>query len=200
MGKPIVIPMRPFPEVLIEVGMVVAGSIGLLILIAPNFGMKPKQTASGWRFPVKPTCLLLYALALCCGIGAVAFSSSQLLARGSSCWQGWIGFAFGFLVVPLVLADWPEPLILDAEGVAESGSASSQILWQELEHIRAYRIRCDRGIVLQGYDGRQLVVADVAYDTDALLNRLLQFHAVPFYAQRDEADAVSILSDHHTQH
>ena len=82
--------MQPFPERLIEIGMIVAGVIGLLILIAPNFGLKPKPTVDGWRFPVKPTCLLLYYLALGGGMGAVAFSAAQLLASGTSNWQrGW---------------------------------------------------------------------------------------------------------------
>jgi hypothetical protein len=48
---------------MIEAGIVIAAVIGLLILIAPNIGLKPKATVDGWRFPVKPTCLLLYYLA-----------------------------------------------------------------------------------------------------------------------------------------
>ena len=51
--------MQPFPEKWLEAGIVIAAAIGLLILIAPNFGLKPKATADGWRFPVKPTCLFL---------------------------------------------------------------------------------------------------------------------------------------------
>jgi len=192
------IPMHPFPERLIEGGMVAAGAIVLLILIAPNFGRKPTPTADGWRFPVKPTCLLLYALALCGGIAAVAYSASQLLTKGPSDWTGWVGFGFGFLLVPLVLADWPEPLILDAEGLVESGYAASRIRWQELKHVRAYRIRCDRGVVIEGSSGKHLVVADIAYDTDALLHCLLQWRPVPYYSLRDEMDALSILSDHQT--
>jgi hypothetical protein len=42
--------MQPFPQRLIEVGMIgmiVAAVIGLLILIAPNFGLKPM--AGGFR-------------------------------------------------------------------------------------------------------------------------------------------------------
>ncbi len=70
--------MQPFPEKMMEIGMIVAGAVGLLILIAPNFGLKPKATVDGWRFPVKPTCLLLYYLALTGGIGAVAFGATQL--------------------------------------------------------------------------------------------------------------------------
>ena len=65
--------MQPFPEKIIEIGMVVAGAVGLLILIAPKFGVKPKATVDGWRFPVKPTCLMLYYLGLAGGIAAVAF-------------------------------------------------------------------------------------------------------------------------------
>jgi len=105
--------MQPFPEKMIEIGMIVAGVVGLLILIAPNFGLKPKPTVDGWRFPVKPTCLLLYYLALTGGIGAVAFGAAQLLASGTSSWIGWACFGFGFFLVPVSLADWPEPLILD---------------------------------------------------------------------------------------
>ena len=57
--------MQPSPQRLFEVGFAIAGVVGVLILIAPNLGVKPKPTADGWRFPVKPTCLLLYYLALC---------------------------------------------------------------------------------------------------------------------------------------
>ena len=39
--------MQPFPEKMIEIGMIVAGVVGLLILIAPNFGLKPKATVDG---------------------------------------------------------------------------------------------------------------------------------------------------------
>jgi hypothetical protein len=104
----------------------------------------------GWRFPVKPTCLLLYYLALAGGIGAVAFGAAQLLASGTSNWIAWASFGFGFFLVPVVLADWPEPLILDGQGLLEGGCASSRIRWQELKHVREYRIRCDRGVVIQG--------------------------------------------------
>jgi hypothetical protein len=191
--------MQPFPERLVELGMAVAGVVGLLILIAPTFGLKPKPTADGWRFPVKPTCLLLYYLALFGGMGAVALSSSRLLAYSVSSPLAWAGFAFGFLLVPLVLADWPEPLILDGRGLLEGGCASSRILWQELNHVREYRIRCDRGFVIEGAGGKQLVVADIAYDAEAVLDHLLQWRAVPYYSLRDEMPPLSILSDHQSR-
>ncbi len=191
--------MQPFPEKLIEFGMIVAGCIGLLILIAPNFGLKPKQTEDGWRFPVKPTCQLLYYLALVGGMSAVAFSAAQLLASGTSNWLAWTGFGFGFFLVPLVLADWPEPLILDRQGLLEGRCASSRIRWQELMHVRAYRIRCDRGVVIQGAGGKEMVVANIAYDTKALLDCLLQWRPVPYYSLQDEMAPVSILSDHHSR-
>jgi hypothetical protein len=188
--------MQPFPERLVEIGMAIAGVVGLLILIAPTFGVKPKPTEDGWRFPVKPTCLLLYYLALCGGMGAVALSSSHLLAYGISNRLAWAGFAFGFLLVPLVLADWPEALILDGRGMLEGRCASSRILWQELNHIREYRIRCDRGFVIQGSGGKQLVVAHIAYDAEAVLDYLLQWRPVPYYSLRDQAPSLSILGDH----
>jgi hypothetical protein len=191
--------MQPFPERLIEIGMIVAGVIGLLILIAPNFGLKPKQTVDGWRFPVKPTCLLLYYLALAGGMGAVGFSAAQLLASGTANWLAWLGFGFGFFLVPLVLADWPEPLILDGQGLLEGRCASSRIRWQELKHVRAYRIRCDRGVVIQGVGGKELVVADIAYDSEAVLDCLLQWWPVPYYSLQDEMIPLSILSDHHSR-
>jgi hypothetical protein len=119
--------MQPFPEKMIEIGMIVAGAVGLLILIAPNFGLKPKPTVDGWRFPVKPTCLLLYYLALTGGIGAVAFGAAQLLASGTSNWIGWACFGFGFFLVPVSLADWPEPLILDGQGLLARTQACAGI-------------------------------------------------------------------------
>src|SRR6204780_2118126 len=97
--------MQPFPERLIEIGMAIAGGVGLLILIAPTFGVKPKPTTDGWRFPVKPTCLLLYYLALGGGMVAVGFSAAQLLVSGTSNWVAWLGFGFGFFLVPVVLSD-----------------------------------------------------------------------------------------------
>jgi hypothetical protein len=191
--------VQPFPEKIIEIGMMVAGAVGLLILIAPNFGLKPKPTVDGWRFPVKPTCLLLYYLALTGGIGAVAFGAMQLLASGTSNWIGWACFGFGFFLVPVALADWPEPLILDGQGLLELGCASTRIRWQELKHVREYRIRCDRGVVIHGAGGKELVVANIAYDSEAVLDCLLQWRPVPFYALQDEMRPISILSDHYSQ-
>jgi hypothetical protein len=191
--------MQPFPEKMIEIGMIVAGAVGLLILIAPNFGLKPKATVDGWRFPVKPTCLLLYYLALAAGLGAVAFGAARLLAYDSPSWVGWACFGFGFFLVPVVLADWPEPLILDRQGLLEGRSASSRISWQDLKHVREYRIRCDRGVVIQGAGGKQLVVADIAYDSEAVLDCLLQWRPVPYYSLRDEMGPISILGDHHSR-
>jgi hypothetical protein len=187
--------VQPSPERLIEIGMFIAGLVGLLILIAPNFGLKPKRTVDGWRFPVKPTCLLLYYLALGGGMGAVAFSAAQLLASGTSNWVAWVGFGFGFILVPLVLGDWPEPLILDGQGLLEGRCASSRIRWQELKHVRAYRIRCDRGVVIHGDGGKQLVVADIAYDSEAVLDCLMQWQPVPYYSLQDEMAPLSILND-----
>jgi hypothetical protein len=191
--------MHPSPEKLIEVGMILAGAVGLLVVIAPNFGLRPKQTADGWRFPVKPTCLLLYYLALTAGLGAVAFGGGQLLVSSTSNLLGWISFGFGFFLVPVVLTDWPEALILDRQGLLESGYASSRIRWQELRHVREYRIRCDRGVVIQGAGGKQLVVADIAYDSEAVLDCLLQWSPVPYYSLKDEMGSVSILSNHHSR-
>lgn len=187
--------MQPFPEKMIETGMVIAGVIGLLILIAPTFGLKPKATVDGWRFPVKPTCLLLYYLALAAGMASVAFGASQLLASGTSNWLGWLSFGFGFLLVPVVLADWPEPLILDHQGLFERGCAATRIYWQELSHVREYRLRCDRGVVIQGAGNRHLVVADIAYDSEAVLNCLLEGHTVPYYSLKDEVGSVTIAGD-----
>ncbi len=187
--------MQPFPLRLIEIGMAVAVAIGLLILIAPNFGLKPKATADGWRFPVKPTCLLLYYLTLLCGIGAVAFCAHELLSIGTANYLLWAGFAFGFLLVPVVLADWPEALILDRQGLLEAGCAASRIHWQELKHVREYRMRWDRGVVIHGTDGKELVVAAIAYDADAVLNCLLQWRPVPYYSVQDEIGTLSILSN-----
>ena len=187
--------VQPSPERLIEIGMFIAGLVGLLILIAPNFGLKPKRTVDGWRFPVKPTCLLLYYLVLGGGMGAVAFSAAQLLASGTSNWAAWVGFGFGFILVPLVLGDWPEPLILDGQGLLEGRCASSRIRWQELKHVRAYRIRCDRGVVIHGDGGKQLVVADIAYDSEAVLDCLMQWRPVPYYSLQDEMAPLSILND-----
>ena len=192
--------MHLFPLRVIEAGMIVGAVVGLLILIAPNFGLKPKPTVDGWRFPVKPTCLLLYYLALGGGMGAVAFSAALMLTYGTTNWIAWVGFGFGFFLVPLALADWPEPLILDGQGLLEGRCASSRIRWQELKHVRAYRIRCDRGVVIHGDGGKQLVVAHIAYDSKAVLDCLLQWRPVPYYSLQDEMAPLSILSDPHSRY
>jgi hypothetical protein len=187
----------------IEVGVIVAAAatvVGLLILIAPNFGLKPKPTVDGWRFPVKPTCLLLYYLALVGGMGVVGLSAAHMLASGTTHWFAWLGFGFGFFLVPLVLADWPEPLILDGQGLLEAGCTSSRIRWQELKHVQAYRIRCDRGVVIHGDGGKQLVVADIAYDSEAVLDRLLQWRQVPYYSRHDEVAPRSIFTETHSRY
>ena len=191
--------MHPFPLRVIEAGLIVGALVGLLILIAPNFGLKPKPTADGWRFPVKPTCLLLYYLALAGGIAAVGFSAARLLISDTTHWIAWVGFSFGFLLVPLVLADWPEPLILDGQGLLEGRCASSRIRWQELKHVRAYRIRCDRGVVIHGIGGKRLVVAHIAYDSKAVLDCLLRWRPVPYYSVQDEMAPLSIFTDPHSR-
>jgi hypothetical protein len=175
------------------------GIAGLLILIAPNFGLKPKPTVDGWRIPVKPTCLLLYYLALGGGMLAVAFGAGLLMAFGTSHWSGWTAFGFGFLLVPLVLADWPEPLILDGQGLLERRCPSSRISWQELKDVRAYRIRCDRGVVIHGAGGKRLVVAHIAYDSEAVLDCLLRSRPVPYYSLQDELAPLSLFSDNPSQ-
>jgi hypothetical protein len=81
----------------------------------------------------------------------------------------------------------------------EGGYASSRIHWQELKHVREYRIRCDRGVVIQGAEGKQLVVADIAYDSEAVLNCLLQWRTVPYYSLKDEIGSLSILGEPHSR-
>ena len=191
--------MLPFAQKTIEVSMLVAGALGLLVLIAPTFGVKPKATADGWRFPVKPTCLLLYYLGLAGGIAAVAFGAQQLLTAGTSNLAAWGSFLFGFLLVPLILADWPEALILDRRGLLEDGSAASRICWQELQHAREYRVRYDHGVVIQGAGNKQLVIADIAYDSEAVLDCLLQWRPIPYYSLEDEQAPLSIFSERPTQ-
>jgi hypothetical protein len=88
---------------------------------------------------------------------------------------------------------------LDGQGLLEGRSASSRIRWQELKHVRQYRIRCDRGVVIQGVGGKQLVVADIAYDSEAVLDCLLLWHPVPYYSLKDEMGQLSILSNNHSR-
>jgi hypothetical protein len=170
--------MQSFPETTIEIGLAVAAAIGVLVLIAPNLGVKPKQLGDGWRFPVKPTCLLLYSLALAAGFAAVGVSAFLLVTYGIAIWSAWVVFAFGFFLVPFVLADWPEPLIVDRQGLLEGHSASRRIRWQELTKVRKYRLHCDRGVVIEGTGGKELFIPNIAYDSKAVLDCLLQWHPV----------------------
>jgi hypothetical protein len=188
--------MQPFPARLIEIGVATAGVVGMLILIAPNFGMKPKQLVDGWRFPVKPTCLLLYYLALGVGVAAVAWGAHLLLAYSAAIWFAWMLFAFGFAAVPCVLADWPEPLILDGQGLLEGRRISRRIRWQELTHVRLYCIRGDRGVVIQGVGGKELFIPNIAYDSKAVLDCLLHWQPIPCVSRLDETAPVSVLSRH----
>jgi hypothetical protein len=107
----------------------------------------------------------------------------------------WAGFACGFCIVPVVLADWPEPLILDRHGLLEAGRSASRIQWQDLRLVREYRMRWDRGLVIHGGDGKQLVVAAIAYDTNAVRDCLLQWCPVPYRSAQDEIGTLSILSN-----
>jgi hypothetical protein len=181
---------------LIEISMVAAGALGLLLLLAPGFGQKSKQTAEGWQFPVKWTCLLLYWLGFSAGIGSVVFAGHRLLLLGAANWVGWAGFAFGFALVLFVLSGWPEPLIFDQEGLLERGSPLSRIRWEDLSHIREYQVRYDRGVVIHSIYGKQLVLPDMTYGSEQILNSLLELHPIPFHSSEDESAPISILKAH----
>jgi hypothetical protein len=168
-------PMQPSPERLIEIALPLAGLVGVVVRIAPNFGMKPKQLVDGWRFPVKPTCLLLYFLALGFGMSAVAASAVVLLFYSVTLGFAWVVFAFGFALVPFVLADWPSPLILDGQGLLEGHRASQRIRWQELTTVRMSRVHGDRGVVIEGVGGKELFIPNIAYDCKAVLACLSQW-------------------------
>jgi hypothetical protein len=53
--------------------------------------------------------------------------------------------------------------------------------------------------VIQGADGKELVVADIAYDSEAVLDCLMQWRPVPYYSLHDEVAPISILRDHHSR-
>ena len=178
----------------IEISMMVSGALGLLVLLAPTFGRKPKQSEEVWQFPVKLSCLLAYWLGFAAGICSVAYAGSRLLAPGASHWGGWACFAFGFALVLLVLSNWPEPLIFDRDGVLERGSPSSRIRWEELSYIRQYQIRNDHGMVIHGVYGQQLVVTDLTYDSAQVLDTLLELRPLPFHSLEDPSAPISILT------
>jgi hypothetical protein len=50
-----------------------------------------------------------------------------------------------------------------------------------------------------GVGGKQLVVADIAYDSEAVLDYLLLWHPVPYYSLKDEMGQLSILSNNHSR-
>jgi hypothetical protein len=186
--------MQPFGAQAIEIGMVASGALGLLVLLAPAFGRKPKQTEDGWLFPVKLTCLLFYGLGFTAGIGVVAYAGMRLLTSGASDWIGWACFAVGFALVLLVLSGWPEPLIFDRMGVSERGSLASRIRWHELSYVRQYQIRGDRGLVIHSVYGKQLVIADMTYDSARVLNMLLECLPLPLQSSEDASAPISIVT------
>ncbi|HEY4049495.1 MAG TPA: hypothetical protein VGM27_21745 [Acidobacteriaceae bacterium] len=177
----------------VEIGMMAAGAFGLLILLAPGFGSKPKQTADGWCFPVKFSYLLFYWLSFAAGIGAVAFAGRRLLALGASSRLGWACFAFGFALVLSVLSKWPQPLIFDQDGLLRRGSPSTRIRWRELSYVRQYQVRQDRGIVIHSVHGKQLVVAETSYQAARMLDVLLEYHRVPLQSVDDELAPITIF-------
>lgn len=170
----------------IEIGMVATGGLGLLILLAPAFGQKPKRTAEGWLFPIKFTCLLLYWMGLAAGAGAVAYAGRVLLASAAASWGGWASFAFGFALVLLVLSRWPEPLVFDRAGILKRGSPISRIRWEELAYVRLYQIRNDRGIVIHSVYGKQLVVAEMTYSSAHVLDTLMDLCPTPLHSLEEE--------------
>ncbi len=174
--------------------MVASSALGLLVLPAPAFGRKPKQSEDVWQFPVKLSCLLMYWLGFAAGICAVAYAGRRLLVSAASNWGGWACFTFGFALVLLVLSNWPGALILDQEGLLKQGSPTSRIRWQELSYVRQYQIRNDRGVVIHSVYGQQLVVTDLTYDSAQVLHTLLELRPLPFHSLEDPAAPISILT------
>jgi hypothetical protein len=173
--------------------MVAAGALGLLILLAPGFGSRPKQTADGWHFPVKFSYLLFYWLSFAAGSGAVAFADRRLLALGAANRIGWASFVFGFSLVLSVLSKWPQPVIFDQDGLLKRGSPSTRIRWRDLGYVRQYQVRHDRGIVIHSIHGKQLVIAETTYDAARVLDLLLESHPVPLHSREDELAPITIF-------
>lgn len=148
--------MQPSGAAWIEIGMVASGALGLLVLLAPALGGKPKQTGQGWLFPVKLTCLLAYCAGLALGLGAVAYGGYTLLAFANSNWGGWASFAFGFVSVLLVVSRRPASLLFDQDGLLKRGSPDSRI-----------------SPVGVSRSGKQLMVAEMTYNSSHLLDRLV---------------------------
>jgi hypothetical protein len=185
--------MQSFSAQWVEIGMVAAGALGLIVVLAPSLGEKPKRTRDGWQFPVKFSYLLLFWSGFAAGIGSVTFAGERLLAFGAANRFGWLCFSIGFALVLLVLAKWPEPLTFDCEGLLEQGSPASRILWRNLSHVREYDIGRDHGIVIHDVYGKQLVVAAMKYRSAQVLDVLLELHPIPLNALEDELAPVSIL-------
>ena len=179
--------MQPYGAAWIGIGMVASGSLGLLVLLAPALGGKPKQTGEGWLFPVKFTSLLASWAGFAIGLGAVAYGGYSLLASVNSNWGGWASFAFGFVLVLLVVSRWPAPLLFDQSGLLKRGSTDTRILWEHLAYVRQYQIRNDRGIVIHNVYGKQLVLAEMTYNSSQILDQLLELHPVPLHTLEEES-------------
>jgi hypothetical protein len=176
----------------IEIGVSAVGLIGLLVLLAPALGRGPKRSEDGWLFPVKLTCLLARWIGLALGVGAVAYAGHTLLASTIANWGAWASFAFGFVLVPLVLSHWPEPVVFDRAGLWKRGNPMSRIRWEELAYVRQYDIRNDRGIVIHSVYGKQLVVDEISYGSAQLLDKLMELHPVPLHTNGED-HVLSIL-------
>lgn len=179
--------MQPYGAAWIGIGMVASGSLGLLVLLAPALGRNPKQTAEGWVFPVKFTSLLAFWAGLATGLSAVAYGGYSLLASVNSNWSGWASFAIGFALVLFVVSHWPAPLLFDQSGLLKRGSPDTRILWEHLAYVRQYQIRNDRGIVIHSACGKQLVFAEMTYNSTQILDRLLELYPIPLHTLEEES-------------
>ena len=136
------------------------------------------ETNSGWlAFPGKTNLSACFTISPCAALESAAVGFQRVSSCSPPAPANWVAW----LSLRLSASSWfhwswptgPKPLILDRQGLLEGGCASSRILLAGTQVCaREYRIRCDRGVVIQGAGGKELVVADIAYDSEAVLDCL----------------------------
>lgn len=193
--------MQPSCVQWIEAGSTLLGALSPLSLVT---GVLPrsKQNARLGKISVRSGCLVRRWLALISGAGIVAFAGTHLLTSashpaaaqtGPGSQMFWLGFALGAALVLFILKRWPSALILDEEGVYKEGAPESRIDWQELSHLRRYKVWYSRGIVVHTIYGKQLALSGAVYPTSQAAALLLGIRQVPFHSSTNGLTPISIL-------
>lgn len=163
------------------VALLSAGTAALILLMS-CWDRWTRVLSNRRQFPVRFRRLFRQSVLAGAGVGFTAGAGRVLLDRagtGGVSYLGWICFCSGFALAFSVLRRWPEPLVFDCEGVLRRGDESSRIRWENLSHVREYRLRAIRGIVIHDCLGKQLHVPAAEYECGKVVEAVLERRAIP---------------------